>query len=52
MDGNPALNRVIWTPSGHQVAVGDDLGKVYVYDVGEVSYINFVPCKLLFMNVY
>ncbi|KFM68344.1 Cytoplasmic dynein 1 intermediate chain 2, partial [Stegodyphus mimosarum] len=34
-DGNPALNRVIWTPSGHQVAVGDDLGKVYIYDVGE-----------------
>lgn len=35
VDGNPALNRVIWTPSGHQVAVGDDLGKVYIYDVGE-----------------
>ncbi|GIY07063.1 cytoplasmic dynein 1 intermediate chain 1 [Caerostris extrusa] len=34
-DGNPALNRVVWTPSGHQVAVGDDLGRVYVYDVGE-----------------
>ncbi|XP_054707258.1 cytoplasmic dynein 1 intermediate chain 2-like isoform X2 [Uloborus diversus] len=35
VDGNPALNRVIWTPSGHQVAVGNDFGKVYVYDVGE-----------------
>ncbi|GFU37651.1 cytoplasmic dynein 1 intermediate chain 2 [Trichonephila clavipes] len=34
-DGNPALNRVVWTPSGHQVAVGDDLGRVYIYDVGE-----------------
>lgn len=34
-DGNPALNRVIWTPSGHQLAAGDDLGKVYIYDVGE-----------------
>ncbi|XP_065298105.1 cytoplasmic dynein 1 intermediate chain 2-like isoform X12 [Dermacentor albipictus] len=35
VDGSPALNRVIWTPSGHQVAVGDDAGKVWVYDVGE-----------------
>ncbi|KAH9368055.1 hypothetical protein HPB48_001045 [Haemaphysalis longicornis] len=35
VDGGPALNRVIWTPSGHQVAVGDDAGKVWVYDVGE-----------------
>lgn len=35
VDGNPALNRVIWTPSGHQVAVGDDFGRVYIYDVGE-----------------
>nr|XP_015927022.1 cytoplasmic dynein 1 intermediate chain 2 isoform X1 [Parasteatoda tepidariorum] len=35
VDGNPALNRVVWTPSGHQLAVGDDFGKVYVYDVGE-----------------
>ncbi|CAN8014290.1 unnamed protein product [Ixodes persulcatus] len=35
VDGGPALNRVIWTPSGHQVAVGDDSGKVWVYDVGE-----------------
>ncbi|XP_077524547.1 cytoplasmic dynein 1 intermediate chain 2-like isoform X6 [Amblyomma americanum] len=35
VDGSPALNRVIWTPSGHQVVVGDDAGKVWVYDVGE-----------------
>lgn len=35
VDGAPALNRVIWTPSGHQVAVGDDMGKIWVYDVGE-----------------
>lgn len=35
VDGNPALNRVIWTPSGHQVAVGDDMGKIWIYDVGE-----------------
>ncbi|XP_015794546.1 cytoplasmic dynein 1 intermediate chain 1 isoform X4 [Tetranychus urticae] len=35
LDGNPALNRVIWTPSGNQLAIGDDNGKVYIYDVGE-----------------
>ncbi|UYV83841.1 DYNC1I2, partial [Cordylochernes scorpioides] len=32
---NSALNRVIWTPNGHQVVVGDDLGKIWIYDVGE-----------------
>ncbi|XP_067132734.1 cytoplasmic dynein 1 intermediate chain 2-like isoform X7 [Centruroides vittatus] len=34
-EGNPALNRVIWTPSGHQVTIGDDMGKIWIYDVGE-----------------
>ncbi len=37
IDGNPALNRIIWSTSGHQVVVGDDMGKIWVYDVGEVS---------------
>ena len=32
-----SLNRVRWTHSGHQIAAGDDDGKVYIYDVGEVS---------------
>ncbi|XP_023239120.1 cytoplasmic dynein 1 intermediate chain 2-like [Centruroides sculpturatus] len=35
VEGNPALNRVIWTPSGHQVTIGDDMGKIWIYDVGE-----------------
>jgi len=30
-----ALNRVTWTQSGLHVAAGDDLGKIWVYDVGE-----------------
>ncbi|KXJ11141.1 Cytoplasmic dynein 1 intermediate chain 2 [Exaiptasia diaphana] len=30
-----SLNRVRWTNSGHQIAVGDDDGKVFIYDVGE-----------------
>jgi dynein intermediate chain len=38
VEGAPALNRVSWTPSGLHVTVGDDTGKIWVYDVGEVSY--------------
>ncbi|RWS04882.1 cytoplasmic dynein 1 intermediate chain 2-like isoform X1, partial [Dinothrombium tinctorium] len=35
IDGSPALNRIVWTPSGHQVTIGDDTGKIWIYDVGE-----------------
>ncbi|XP_029660990.1 cytoplasmic dynein 1 intermediate chain-like isoform X5 [Formica exsecta] len=35
VDGSPALNRVSWTPSGLHVTVGDDTGKIWVYDVAE-----------------
>ncbi|CAB4064428.1 DYNC1I [Lepeophtheirus salmonis] len=35
VDGSPALNRVSWTQSGLHVTVGDDTGKIWVYDVGE-----------------
>lgn len=35
VEGAPALNRVSWTPSGLHVTVGDDTGKIWVYDVGE-----------------
>ncbi|XP_072755512.1 cytoplasmic dynein 1 intermediate chain isoform X11 [Anoplolepis gracilipes] len=35
VDGCPALNRVSWTPSGLHVTVGDDTGKIWVYDVAE-----------------
>ncbi|UXI18717.1 calcium-responsive transactivator [Sarcoptes scabiei] len=35
IDGNPALNRLIWSPNGQQLVVGDDNGKVWVYDVSE-----------------
>ena len=36
-DPNIALNKCLWHQSGHQIAVGGDLGKVYIYDVGEVG---------------
>jgi len=35
VDGNPALNRVKWMPSGLNLTVGDDNGKIWVYEVGE-----------------
>lgn len=38
VEGNPALNKLSWTPSGLHVTVGDNQGKIWVYDVAEVSY--------------
>ncbi|XP_050304113.1 cytoplasmic dynein 1 intermediate chain isoform X4 [Anthonomus grandis grandis] len=35
VDGMPALNKVSWTPSGLHVTVGDNTGKIHVYDVAE-----------------
>ncbi|XP_026112207.1 cytoplasmic dynein 1 intermediate chain 2 isoform X1 [Carassius auratus] len=35
VEGSPALNRVRWTHSGREVAVGDSEGQVHIYDVGE-----------------
>lgn len=35
VEGSPALNRVSWTPSGTHVTVGDDTGKIWLYDIGE-----------------
>ncbi|XP_077472998.1 dynein, cytoplasmic 1, intermediate chain 2a-like isoform X1 [Stigmatopora argus] len=35
VEGNPALNRIRWTPSGREIAVGDLDGRVLVYDIGE-----------------
>lgn len=37
VEGAPALNRVSFTPTGSHVTVGDDSGKIYLYDVGEVN---------------
>ncbi|XP_050088427.1 cytoplasmic dynein 1 intermediate chain isoform X3 [Anopheles aquasalis] len=35
VDGQPGLHCVSWTPSGLHVTVGDDTGRVYVYDVAD-----------------
>lgn len=42
VEGHPALNRVSWSQSGQYVTAGDDLGRIWVYEVGEVS----VVCKI------
>jgi dynein intermediate chain len=42
IDGAPALNKVRWNQSGNQLAVGDDQGKITLYDVNEV-YANPRP---------
>lgn len=36
VEGNPALNRVRWTHSGREIAVGDSEGQIVIFDVGEV----------------
>lgn len=37
IEGASALNRVRWAQAGKEVAVGDSEGRIWVYDVGEVS---------------
>lgn len=39
IDSSPALNKMRWSPNGHQIAVGDDQGKISLIDVNE-SYTN------------
>lgn len=46
VDGNPALNRVKWTQSGMNLTVGDDNGRIWVYELGEVRLI------LLFTSIF
>lgn len=34
---NAALNKCRWHQTGSHIAVGDDMGRIYLYDVAEVS---------------
>lgn len=36
----PSLNKLIWTPSGNQIVAGDDVGRIHVYDIGDVGDIG------------
>ena len=49
IEGSPALNRVSWTASGQNVAVGDSLGKVWLYDIGEVRFLKLSKKILKFL---
>lgn len=35
VEGNTALNKLVWSPSGNQLYAGDHEGKIWIYDVGE-----------------
>lgn len=37
---HPSLNKLIWTPNGCQVVVGDNVGRIHVYDIGDVGDLN------------
>lgn len=37
IEGTSALNRVRWASGGREIAVGDSEGRVWIYDVGEVT---------------
>ena len=38
VDGNVALNKLRWHQTGHHIGVADDMGRIYIYDVGEVRF--------------
>lgn len=52
VDGYPALNRVSWTPSGLHVTVGDNQGKIWVYDVAEVFQLKWKFWEILFIYLF
>ncbi|XP_014252015.1 cytoplasmic dynein 1 intermediate chain isoform X4 [Cimex lectularius] len=35
VDGHPALNKLVWWQGGNHIALGDDIGKIHLYDVAE-----------------
>ncbi len=37
VEGQVALNKCRWHQNGNLIAAGDDVGKIHIYDVGEVS---------------
>jgi WD40 repeat protein len=52
IDGTPALNKIRWSASGHQIAIGDDQSRISLFDLNE-SFVNPRPddwsklCKVL-----
>jgi dynein intermediate chain len=53
VEGAPALNRLTWTPNGNQIAIGDDLGRIHLYDVGEVRLLeHWIASFLIFARLH
>ncbi len=50
--GSSALNRVTWTQSGQHVVVGDQAGKLWVYDLGDVSSSDIFLLLAITVRVY
>ena len=46
VEGNTALNKCLWHSSGHSIAVGEDTGRISVFDLHEVSA-SVVACTVL-----
>lgn len=51
IEGASALNRVRWAQAGKEVAVGDSEGRIWVYDVGEVSSVGILLWFVCFVGV-
>lgn len=41
-EGGVALNHCRWHGSGSSIAVGDDVGRIHIYDVAEVLLMLFL----------
>lgn len=41
-EGGVALNHCRWHGSGSSIAVGDDVGRIHIYDVAEVLQMLFL----------
>jgi WD40 repeat protein len=39
IDGTPALNKIRWSPTGHQIAIGDDQGRINLFDLND-AFVN------------
>ncbi|XP_016411542.1 cytoplasmic dynein 1 intermediate chain 2-like [Sinocyclocheilus rhinocerous] len=46
VDGSPALNRLRWSQSGREIAVGDSEGQIHIYDVGENKILEGLSSKV------
>lgn len=45
IDGRLALNQCRWHQTGHHISVGDNAGRIHLYEVGEVcndSLLSFI----------